>query len=244
MHGCVASLAWWSNTTIVLAGGKSSGSDRCEGCCIHEKILSTPRGAEFNKMKILLEKWKTFLNESGLARLYQHIEDHDSAIISAFRGEHSKKENLERSRILKATLLKQGYGVTKVDGSYIENFETPQALEVSELSLFISNRGDASNFVKDVIGFGEQYEQDSVLIIPMGGQDAYLVGTREGNDFPPMGDQITVGNLKMGKESEFMSKVGSRPFTFNESEPVLETYEALSRNAKWAIKKLIENSKN
>ena len=42
----------------------------------------------------------------------------------------------------------------------------------------------------------------------------------------------------MGEESEFMSRVKNRPFTFNE----LETYEGLSRNSKWAVKKLVEQA--
>ncbi len=65
-------------------------------------------------------------------------------------------------------------------------------------------------------------------------------GTREGNDFPPFGDQISVGDLKMGREAEFMSKVKGRPIVFKEE---LETYDKLSRNQKWAIKKMLEGKK-
>ena len=191
-------------------------------------------------MEKLLKEWKEFLTESGLSRLYKHMTEHDSAIMSAFRNEYSNKENHERSRELKARLLEQGYGVTKVDGSYIENFETPEAIEVSELSLFVSNRHDDPEFVNNIAGLGENYEQDSVLIIPTGGEAAYLFGTREGNDFPPYHDQVSVGSIKMGEEAEFMSKVKGRPFVFKE--PVLETYDSLSRNQKWALKKLIEKA--
>ena len=192
-------------------------------------------------MKELLEKWEKFLTESGLSRLYQHMMEHDSAIISAFRNEYTNKQNYERSRELKAQLLSAGYGVTKIDGSYIENFETPEAIEVSEQSLFISNRGGAADFINEIARLGEEYEQDSVLIIPEGGQDAYLLGTRQGNDFPPFGQQITVGNVKMGGEAEFMSRVKGRPFVFDE--PVVETYEKLSKNSRWAVKKLVERAK-
>ena len=192
-------------------------------------------------MKELLEKWEKFLTESGLSRLYQHMMEHDSAIISAFRNEYVNKENYGRSRELKAQLLSAGYGVTKIDGSYIENFETPEAIEVSEQSLFISNRGGDADFINDIARLGEEYEQDSVLIIPEGGQDAYLLGTRQGNDFPPYGQQITLGNVKMGGEAEFMSRVKGRPFVFDE--PVVETYEKLSKNSRWAVKKLVERAK-
>jgi hypothetical protein len=189
-------------------------------------------------MKELLENWNKYLiAESSLSRVYGHIMEHDSAILTAFRNEYSRKQNYERNRELKAQLLSMGYGVTKVDGSYIENFETPQAIEVSEQSFFVSNRADDSAFFDSMESFGQQYEQDSVLIIPMSGKGAYLIGTREGNDFPPFGERITVGDLKMGREDEFMSKVGGRPIVFKEE---LDTYEKLSRNSKWAVKKLLD----
>lgn len=188
-------------------------------------------------MEQLIENWKKFLVESSLSRLYTHIMDHESAILSAFRGEYSNEANYERSRELKAKLLAHGFGVTKVAGSYIENFETPEAIEVAEQSMFVSNRHDDDNFIEVVTDLGEEYEQDAVLVIPREGMGAYLVGTNESNEFPPMGKQISVGNLKMGEEDEFMSKVKGRPITFKEE---LQTYESLSRNARWAIKKMTE----
>ena len=192
-------------------------------------------------MKKILENWNKFiLTESGLSRIYGHIMEHDSAILTAFRNEYTNAENYQRNRELKAHLLSMGYGVTKVDGSYIENFETPQAIEVSEQSFFVSNRSDSPGFFEDIESLGQQYEQDSVLIIPMGGKDAYLIGTREGNDFPPFGESIAVGGLKMGHEDEFMSRVGARPIVFKEE---LETYEKLSKNSRWAIKKLLEGKR-
>ena len=190
-------------------------------------------------MKKLIKEWNEFLlSESGLSRLLGHIQEHDSAIISAFRNEYSNKENYERSRKLKAQLLSQGYGVTKIKGSYIENFDTPEAIEVVEQSLFVSNRYDDSEFKNNISNLGKEYEQDSVLFIPKGGKNAFLYGTREGNDFPPLDQTIEVGNIKMGEESEFMSRVGGRPFIFKEE---LETYENLSKNSKWALKKLLDS---
>ena len=192
-------------------------------------------------MKEILENWnKYIISESGLSRLYDHMMEHDSAILTAFRNEYSNDENYQRNRKLKAQLLSMDYGVTKVDGSYIENFETPQAIEVSEQSFFVSNRTNDAGFVNSIKSLGESNEQDSVLIIPRGGSDAYLIGTREGNDFPPFGEKISVGGLKMGREAEFMSKVKGRPIVFKEE---LETYDKLSRNQRWAIKKMLEGKK-
>ena len=191
-------------------------------------------------MKILMENWQKYLTESSLSRLYRHMTDHDSAIFSAFRNEFTREENYERSRELKAMLLQQGYGVTKVLGSYIENFETPKAVEVSEQSLFVLNINDDREFVENIARLGEEYNQDSVLIIPQGAEGAYLLGTSPEGEYPVYGEQEGVGALKMGDEAEFMSRVSGRPLTFAEN---VETYDSLSRNSKWAVKKIVEKVK-
>ena len=51
--------------------------------------------------------------------------------------DHSKTlENFERNKQLKAVMLNKGYGVTSVDGTYIEDFGTDAAKEVKEDSYF------------------------------------------------------------------------------------------------------------
>jgi len=193
------------------------------------------------------------LNESSLSRVYSFIQNTDTAIISAFRDEpmdDSKCEetavrelgaegsalqtNRRRSRDLKASLLSLKYGVTRVKGSYIEDFDTPQAVEVKEESFFVVNLEEDPNFTSNIKKLGEKFCQDSVLIIPKGGMAAHLVGTND-SDFPGYGKKIVVGNLKMGDESEFMTRVGNRPVTFAES---LETYKSLSRNERMAVKSI------
>ena len=196
-------------------------------------------------MKQLLNEWKRFLKESSLSRLYGHMQDHESAALSAFRNQFTKKENLERNRKLKAELLGRGYGVTRILGSYIENFETPKAIEVAEESFFVSNRKDDPDFALQIAQLGEDFNQDSVLIVDKGAQDAYLLGTSPEGEFPQYGKKESVGALKMGDEAEFMSRIGGRPYTFNPKEinEELEVFENLSRNAKMAIKSMMSKRK-
>ena len=193
-------------------------------------------------MKEILNEWKRFLKESSLSRLYRHMQEHDSAALSAFRNEFTKKENLERNRELKAELLGRGYGVTRIVGSYIENFETPKAVEVAEESFFVSNRKDDEDFKDEIAKLGEDFDQDSVLIVPKGAEDAYLLGTSPEGEFPQYGKEESVGALKMGDEAEFMSRVSGRPYTFSPKDlnEELETYENLSRNSKMAVKSIVE----
>ena len=199
-------------------------------------------------MKQLIESWKRFLTESSLSRVYKHIIEHDAAVISASRNDIFDREkctdnavvaeegdsNILRSRDLKATLLSMGFGVTKVQGTYIEDFDTPDAVEVGENSLFVVNLNDDAHFFKAIIELGEKFCQDSVLLIPQGGRDAFLRGTNN-SDFPGFHNDVTVGSLKLGQEDEFMTRVGGRPFTFTES---LETYKTLTRNERLAVRSI------
>ena len=203
-----------------------------------------------------MESWnKYLLKESGLSRVLRHIEAHDCAILTAFRNDpkdmskcakgsvddndqegSTKNLNKRRNRDLKAMLFGFDYGVTAVDGSYIENFEQPDQIEVKEDSLFVVNLNDDPDFVRNVQEMAEKFCQDSVIIIPQGGEAAYLHGTNE-SDFPGYGEKVEVGDLKMGKEAEFMTRVNKRPFTFGEG---LETYDKLSRLEKMAVKSIRE----
>lgn len=198
-------------------------------------------------MKEILTEWRKYsqLNESGLSRLYQHMTEHDCAVLTAFRNDANDmtqctqnadvpeegENNKTRNRDLKATLLGMKIGVTKVDGSYIEDFDTPQAVEVSEDSLFCVNLKDDPNFFQTIQRLGEKYCQDSILCIPQGGKGAYLMGTNDA-EFPGLGQKVSVGDAKFGGEAEFMSRVGNRPVTFAEG---LETYKDLSRNQRMAV---------
>ena len=189
-------------------------------------------------MKKILNEWRQFLNESSLSRLYRHMMAHDTAIITAYRGDPNDDSNCVdksqvtddssnklRNRDLKATLMSLGYGVTSVDGSYIENFNTPEAYEVAEHSFFVVNLEDDPDFAKYIVILGDEFCQDAVLIIPKGGKGAYLHGTNN-SEFPGYGRRVQAGDLSFGREQEFMTKVRGRPMAFTEE---LETYKKLSR---------------
>ena len=208
------------------------------------------------KVDRILNKWRAFLTETGLSRVHQHMENHDCAVLTSFRADitdsskcteksvayQEGETNLSRNRDLKAVLLSQNYGVTKGKGSYIENYDTPEAYEVSEDSFFVVNLPDDAGFVDNLITLAEKYCQDSVLIIPRGGDGAYLRGTNN-SEFPGFGQEIKVGKREYGKEKEFMTKIRNRPFTFGEE---LETYKKLSKNERMAVraisKKILKNS--
>ena len=94
------------------------------------------------------------LQESSISRIYQHIENDKSfGVVSAFRGDYSKNENMERHSDLKKMVRDAGYGFIEMRGGYNgdEGF-------VEELSLFVPQVSR-----KDIIKFGEKFDQHSVI---------------------------------------------------------------------------------
>tara|TARA_B100000900_G_scaffold12397_1_gene9987 strand:+ start:665 stop:1297 length:633 start_codon:yes stop_codon:yes gene_type:complete len=198
-------------------------------------------------MDKLLNEWKRFLTESSISRTYEHIMNHDTAFITAFRDntgdvtkcmqDHSKtEENYKRNKQMKAVLLNKGYGVTSVDGTYIEDFGTDAAKEVKEDSFFVVNLTDNPNFKADMRGLSEHYCQDSFLFVPRGGEESILVGTNKA-EFPGYGNEEETGSFIGGQEGEFMTRVGKskRPIKFAEG---LETKEKMQNNTKFLISRL------
>ena len=94
-----------------------------------------------------------YINESSLSRLRQHMLEHDTGTITAFRDAEdcgngpniTKKQNKARNKILLANLRKEGYSVTKVKGGYIENYGTKDAKEVGEEVFFVVDINDKGN---------------------------------------------------------------------------------------------------
>ena len=213
----------------------------------------------------LKEVVKDVINESTLSRLHDHISNHDCAILTAFRNDPSdssmcadsveapasyQKDGLSvrdinklNNRDLKAKLLDLNYGVTSVDGSFIENFGTELAKEVKEDSLFVVNINDVDTetFISSIQKLGIYFCQDSVLIIPKGGKGAYFLGTNK-SSFPGFGETYVLGNISYGREAEFMTKVGNRPITAKLQEN-LQTYNKLGRLEKMAVRAIAKNVK-
>ena len=173
------------------------------------------------------------LNElSNLSRLYFHILNHDCAIITAFKYnleycvgkcefpvDHiiTKNENKGRNSELNFTLVELGYGVTSIDGSWIEGYGTAFEKEYKEDSLFVVNVEDKPDFITRIVNLGKFYCQDAVLIKEKGVDDAYLYGTNNhpySNSLPDLDQKKSIGIFKGGETGQLMSHIRNRPFRF------------------------------
>ena len=180
------------------------------------------------------------LRESSLSRLWSKTENHVCGAVTGYRSENTAQQNKANNAKLVNYLQGKGYSVTKVSGSYIENFNTPDAQEVSEPSYFVCNHrvqgDDGGQLQDDLVRIGAQFDQDSVLIVPVGGADAYLVGTSQReNAWPAYGQTEVVGTGKWGDSlGPFFSRVGGRKFAFEDMQ------EPQTRNGRWAQHILIK----
>lgn len=171
--------------------------------------------------------WKRNIEESSLSRIWQFSKKHDTGTISAFRyqkdcnegGIIPKKTNLDNSQILKSKLLKLGYGVTKIKGSYIENYGSKDAKDVDEESYFVVDLKDKGNLKKDLIQLGLYFEQDSITYSKPSGEYYLISSNKCPKGYPGFGKvgvEIKLGKPIFGDKGEFFSKINGRPFVFKE----------------------------
>jgi len=189
------------------------------------------------------------INESSLSRVVHHMIDHDCGTVTAHRAKEgcggpdaqafSKQDNKKRNIQLNAKLQSLGYGVTDVDGAYIENFGTPDAIEVTEDVYFVVDLKDNGNLENDLRRLGEEYGQDSILFIPKG-EMGILIGTNHcPRAYPGYNKKAPFSSRSFGKPGEFMTKVRNRPFIFEDSfleKNCNENYYSVANiMGKWAI---------
>jgi hypothetical protein len=164
----------------------------------------------------MTKTYSQILQESSLARVYQHTKDRNIGMISAHRGENTAEENKTNTKELEGHIKNAGYGYIKVKGRYIENHGTPQAKNVDEHSfLVMGKKGDDKGALKGFLKtHGEHYKQDSILHKAHNENTAKLHGTKEGG-FPGKDQEHDVGVWHPNKTGEFHTKMkGNRTFAF------------------------------
>lgn len=164
----------------------------------------------------------TALNESSLTRVWKQAQKYDTGTISAYRdakdcneGEpYTKKDKEKRSVILKSKLIKLGYGITTVKGTYIENFKTKNAIKVKEKAFLVIDIKGSGNLWRDLTKLGLEFEQDSVTYSKPSGEYVIIGTNKCPKGYPGFKKVIKLGKSMFGKKGEFYSKVNGRPFVF------------------------------
>jgi hypothetical protein len=193
---------------------------------------------------------KQVINESSLSRIHNKIE---SGIIGFISGErncktyredgecevyYTKMEKQQRARSLAAKLLNAEYSVTAIKGSYVEDYGLANEKEVSERSFMVAPRKpeQVNTFEKNLLALGEEFEQDSILIVENG--QARLIGTskRDGS-WPSYHEAVPQGKFHGGERSQYMSRLGNRPITFREAYELPYPVERMAKYGVYAISK-------
>lgn len=195
------------------------------------------------------------LNESSLSRVWSHMSNHDCGIISASRDgqgctpsmadRYTSKENKQRNKQLSAKLQILGYGITRVDGTYVENYNSDNSIKVYEDAFFVVDLENTGKLKADLLELGELYMQDSIMWIPHSENGAaYLIGTNHCPDgFPGYRIAEKYTQTSYGKEGEFMTMINGRPFKFTETdmnENVYNNYKNTNYLGKMATKKIAD----
>jgi hypothetical protein len=102
-----------------------------------------------------MKNFKTYIAESSLSRIMHHIEKTENfGVMSSFRRENTKEQNLESYKELIALVRKMGYGFIELKGGYQE-----ESGFINEKSLFIPNIKK-----KEMMELGKKYDQHSIII--------------------------------------------------------------------------------
>lgn len=182
------------------------------------------------------------LNEmSSINRLLSFMDKYDIACITASRDrfknatdktlddrpeemrntdteyKYTDDENKERNRQLKAALLNYNYGVTNISGIYIEDYGTPDAIEVAENTFFVVNLNDDPDFYQNIFALSEFYGQDCFLYKQKFNNNAYNIGTNYA-EYPGYGYKDDLGPIHVNIKNEFKSRIKANTFSFTNAD--------------------------
>ena len=139
------------------------------------------------------------LNETSLGRVWSHFSNPEKsvAILTAFRGEHTYEENVNRNGGLAASIRNLGYGFIYLDGYWVENKGTDKEIHVKEDSILVNAPASDQNFIQAIHGLANSYDQDACLVKDSGGVRLIFSD----------GSEQQLGGIKPGKLAQAYSKL-------------------------------------
>lgn len=145
------------------------------------------------------------LLETKLARVFQHSNQRNMAIITASRGNFSDAENRQRNKALEQDIRDAGYGFARVSGAFIENKGNPpdhsepeRTVREDSYIVLANDTGHDGGKLRDfAVKMGMRYGQEAVLHKQPDKEDAELIGTMQGG-YPGMSDLYTGSPESLG----------------------------------------------
>ena len=176
------------------------------------------------------------MNNSERSIIWDKSEKHSGGIITGYLTGNTREQNKTANVDIESYLFAiRHYSVTRIRGVYAEEGHD----ESLETSFLVHNRGvegdDGGELERDLFALGEKYGQESVVIIPVGGKNAYLLYCR---DVPERdikkGDKEFIGGAKfVDFKSPAFSRVGGRAWAYELEENQLpERYAEIALDNK------------
>tara|TARA_Y100001938_G_C8066944_1_gene420796 strand:+ start:645 stop:1319 length:675 start_codon:yes stop_codon:yes gene_type:complete len=180
---------------------------------------------EYSSQPSHLDDWgpdsqnKNLISEAGLSRLLRKFEGgEDFAILTAYRGNLTKKKNIQRNRQLRGELNKRKMGVYQLVGHWQECELTDvdydkcpkdKLKDVIERSYMTVKPKDMSSedFEKLIVELIKRFDQDGAVLK----QGNYKIIEKNGNKFD-IGSKLSLGKISQGY-SQHVKKMNV-PFTF------------------------------
>lgn len=161
------------------------------------------------KFSELLET-KDSLNETNLARVFQHVEENCCVCIYAERNEITDpKERKEREKSLEIDIKKGDFGFSKVKGSYIETKEDGSKVTVSENTFMVFFKKECLEFAEIFFEkLRKKYNQEAYLLVK--DKIAYYCDGKT---------EFKLGKFSVNSAAECFTKLkNNRTFTFESVE--------------------------
>ena len=167
-----------------------------------------------------MKTFQEFLNESSLSRIKSKADKSGIAVLSADRGDKSRKENKARAKQLDRDIKGKGLpGATKVSGRWDEKDDkTGKTTKVKERSHVVtSGKKGKRKFKKAIKALGKKYGQDAVLTQTK--KTGTVSATRKGGLGKSAGKPVkrfAAGTMKPGRTSpEGDTKIKGKTFTYD-----------------------------
>ena len=166
-------------------------------------------------VKIIKSGDKTRINEASLGRVYQHIQRDASdsfAILTAFRGGFTKKQNIQRNKKLQSDVRSMGLGFFKVKGYWVEcqdssleysDYPDDMKVPVVEDSLFVPNITK-----EQAVKMAKKYDQDAIIYSGSDTGDKVELVSKSGSTI------MNLGKFNPNKIAQAYTKVKGKSFTF------------------------------
>ena len=164
--------------------------------------------------KQFLTEHPNLIHEVKMSRVVKHFtqSSYPVGIITAFRGEYERDDNIARNKHLASTLKSKGYGYIWVDGGWIENKGTDKEITVSDDSILVIGKAgqDYTEFSRELERLAKVYDQEGYVCYNYNNNVTYIIG--------PTGEVLQKMNkFHIGKMEDGFTKLrghGKRSFYF------------------------------